>query len=51
MAAGENVKVVAERLGHAKTSLTLDLYAHVLLGMQERATERLEAALFGSASS
>jgi integrase len=25
LAAGENVKVVAERLGHAKTALTLDL--------------------------
>jgi integrase len=48
LAAGENVKVVAERLGHAKVALTLDLYAHVLPGMQERAAERLEAALFGA---
>lgn len=48
LAAGENVKVVAERLGHAKAALTLDLYAHVLPGMQERAAERLEAALFGA---
>ena len=46
LAAGENVKVVAERLGHAKTALTLDLYAHVLPGMQERAANTLEGLLF-----
>ncbi len=47
LAASENVKVVAERLGHAKTTLTLDLYAHVLPGMQESAAIRLDAMLFG----
>jgi integrase len=29
-----NVKVVSERLGHASTSFTLDVYAHVLPGQQ-----------------
>ncbi|HTF32786.1 MAG TPA: site-specific integrase [Myxococcota bacterium] len=47
LAAGENAKVVSERLGHAAVTLTLDLYAHVLPGMQERAAERLEEMLFG----
>jgi len=47
LAAGESPKVVAERLGHSTTTLTLDTYAHVLPTMQERATERLEAMLFG----
>lgn len=47
LAAGEHVKMVAERLGHSTTTLTLDTYAHVAPGMQERATERLEGILYG----
>jgi integrase len=43
MAAGEHPKVVQERLGHSSIQLTLDTYSHVVPGMQERATERLEA--------
>ena len=35
LAAGENVKVVAERLGRGKTTRMLDLCAHVLSGMRE----------------
>lgn len=46
LAAGENPKVVAERLGHASVTLTLDTYAHVLPGMQEQAAAKLEAILF-----
>jgi integrase len=41
--AGENVKVVSERLGHSTTRLTLDIYQHVLPGMQERAAAKLDA--------
>ena len=48
LAAGENPKVVSERLGHATVAFTLDRYAHVLPGMQERATNRLEEILFGA---
>ena len=47
LAAGENVKVVSERLGHASAAMTLDVYAHVLPGMQEQATKKIEAAIFG----
>jgi integrase len=47
LAAGENPKVVSERLGHATVAFTLDRYAHVLPGMQARASERLQALLFG----
>ena len=43
---GQPVKVVGERLGHAKTSITLDTYAHVLPGMQDGAVEALGALLF-----
>jgi integrase len=46
--AGENPKVVSERLGHASITLTLDTYSHVLPDMQEAAAEKLEA-MFGGA--
>ena len=46
LAMGTNVKVVSERLGHASAPMTLHVYAHVVPGMQEEATERLGAALF-----
>lgn len=46
LSAGENVKVVSERLGHASAALTLDVYSHVLPDMQQRAAERLETILF-----
>ena len=45
LAAGENVKVVSERLGHASASLTLDVYSHVLPDMQQAAADRMERAL------
>ena len=35
LAAGENPKVVSERLGHASITLTLDVYSHVLPTMQQ----------------
>lgn len=44
--AGENPKVVSERLGHASITLTLDTYSHVLPDMQEAAAEKLEV-MFG----
>ncbi len=46
LVAGENPKVVAERLGHASVVLTLDTYSHVLPSMQQAATEKLEKMLF-----
>lgn len=41
--AGEDAKVVSERLGHSTTRLTQDVYQHVLPGMQERAAAKLDA--------
>jgi integrase len=35
----------SERLGHAKVGITLDLYSHVLPGMQADATARVDDAL------
>ncbi len=37
LAAGANVKVVSERLGHSSVSFTLDTYGHVLPGQQAEA--------------
>jgi integrase len=42
---GGHAKVVQEMLGHATTSITLDLYSHVLPDMQEDAVDRLGALL------
>lgn len=46
--AGVNPKVVQERLGHSTPAFTLAVYSHVLPGMQEEATKKLSARLFGS---
>ncbi|MGA9996640.1 MAG: site-specific integrase [Pyrinomonadaceae bacterium] len=46
LSAGENPKVVSERLGHASITLTLDVYSHVLPTMQQAAAERLEKILY-----
>jgi hypothetical protein len=34
---GVHPKVASERLGHGKVAITLDLYSHVIPGMQEDA--------------
>ena len=44
--AGENPKVVSERLGHSSIVMTLDTYSHALPSMQQAATEKLEKMLF-----
>jgi integrase len=50
LSAGTPIKAVSERLGHAKTSITLDTYAHISPDMQDRAVEAIDAALFVDAS-
>ena len=40
--AGVHPKVVSERLGHANIGITLDIYSHVLPGLQEAAAEKFE---------
>jgi len=48
---GMPVKVVQERLGHSKPSTTLDVYAHVMPGMQDSAAEAVSDILFRSPGS
>jgi integrase len=45
LSSGVHPKVASERLGHSKVGITLDLYSHVLPGMQEDAAARVDAAL------
>jgi integrase len=42
------VKVVADRLGHAKASMTLDVYAHSDDDAQRHAADRLDDVLSGT---
>jgi integrase len=44
LSAGVHPKVASERLGHSKVGITLDLYSHVLPGMQEDAVARIDEA-------
>jgi integrase len=41
--AGVPAKVVSERLGHATVAFTLDVYSHVVPGLQEDAAQRIAA--------
>ena len=45
LANGVHPKIASERLGHSKISLTLDLYSHVIPGMQSDAAATVDAAL------
>ena len=42
---GVHPKIVQERLGHSSISTTLDIYSHVLPGLQEEAAVKFESAL------
>jgi integrase len=45
LAAGIHPKVASERLGHSKVGITLDLYSHVLPGMQAEAAAAVDNAV------
>ena len=45
MASGINPKVICERAGHASVATTLDLYGHVMPGMQEAVAQGVDAAI------
>lgn len=42
---GVNPKIISERLGHSKVGFTLDVYAHLLPGMQEEAATQTNVGL------
>jgi integrase len=45
LASGVHPKIAQERLGHSSVSVTIDLYSHVLPGMQAEAVNRVDATL------
>ena len=47
---GVHPKIVSERLGHANISITLDIYSHVLPGLQEAAVEKFDKIFGGGYS-
>jgi len=47
---GQPITSVSERLGHAKSSITLDIYAHAVTATQDRAALAVSALLFGPAA-
>lgn len=42
LAAGGNLQAVSERVGHARSSMTADVYAHVVEGMQRALVDTLD---------
>jgi integrase len=45
LASGVHPKVAQERLGHSHVGITLDLYSHVLPGMQADAAAKVDASI------
>ena len=42
---GIHPKIVSERLVHSSVAMTLDIYSHVLPGLQEAAARKFEESL------
>ena len=45
LTAGVHPKVVSESLGHSNIAVTMDMYSHVLPGLQEAAAETVDRCL------
>lgn len=48
IAQGEHPKLISEQVGHASTKITMDLYGHLMDQSYDDASDRLDAALFGT---
>ena len=48
MKRGPFPKVVQERLGHSSFAITMDVYSHVVPGMQELAAQQFEEGLMAN---
>jgi len=44
---GVHPRVVQERLGHSSIAITLDIYSHVIPGLESDAAERVAGLIFG----
>jgi site-specific recombinase XerD len=45
LGSGVHPKIAQERLGHSTVKTTIDLYSHVMPGMQEGAAARIDDAI------
>jgi integrase len=50
LAAGIPAKVISERLGHATTAITLDVYSHVIPGMDAQAADAVASLILDGSS-
>jgi integrase len=50
LAAGVPAKVISERLGHATIAVTMDIYSHVLPGLDREAADTVAQLILGAAS-
>ena len=48
---GSHPKIVSERLGYASISVTLDLYGHIIPGLQEDAVQQFNESFLGVTTS
>ncbi len=48
---GERAKVISEALGHASVAFTMDVYSHIIGGMQEDAMRLLDEVMPAGVSS
>jgi len=44
--AGESLKLISERLGHAGLGITSDIYTHLMPGMQKKAAAKFQELIF-----
>ena len=44
---GENIKYISNQLGHSSTSMTLDVYSHLISDSNPQAAERLSNRILG----
>ncbi len=45
LASNVHPKIASERLGHSRVGITLDLYSHVVEGLQENAVALVDDAM------
>jgi hypothetical protein len=50
LAAGVPAKVMSERLGHATIAVTMDIYSHVLPGLDREAADTVARLILGGSS-
>lgn len=48
LTAGIHPKIVSERLGHAKVSITMDVYSHAVPTLQREAASKLASLVYGA---